>query len=490
MTAAVHQGGGWAQPDHVARTDSVPTLEDRLGWVHRQALRVPGEQALLLVGLGLITGVFRVIDDQGPWLWWLVPCLCAWLLRSWLHRRLVRQLSSAPAGELLRWDRRHRRLLLLQGSLTGLACSAYQPMASGVNQSVLLTVAFVCVAGAIPSLTHRLPLFAAYAALTAGPLALAVLLDTADIDHLYLVGLLVLLMMLVLWLMSSHLALVGHLRQQKARVDHLRGQLTEQVAQARSAHLAAEEASQAKTRLIAAASHDLRQPLLALGLHGLQLRSRLCQPRDVEVLDGLTRGVQALDTMLSDLLDYARAEDGALTPALQPVRMDLLYRRLLPQVTPCAFDRGLHLAWHGEHHTVWADPVMVERCLRNLILNAINHTDTGGVVVGARRRGNELLLQVWDSGCGLSPEAQRRIFEDYYCEPRATSTRASLRSPVLVSRPDAVAAGTAPRQGTGLGLGIVRRFSHLMGARVSLRSRVGRGSVFELAFQDRPDASA
>ena len=478
MTAAVHQGGGWGQPARAIPfgVESGPTLEDRLSWIRRQAVQAPGEQALQLIGLGLVTGVFRAIDAQGPWLWWLAPCLCAWALRTGLHRRLCAGLETASAAALLRWDRQHRALLLLQGALTGLACALYQPLASGVNQSTLLIVVFVCVAGAIPSLLHRLPLFALYATVTAGPLAAAVVLDTTDADHLHLVGSLVLLLVLVSWLLSSHLALVGHLLMQKARVEAMRRQLAEQAAHAQSARLAAEVANQAKTHLIAAASHDLRQPLLALNLYGLRLRSRLCEPRDLEVLEGVTRGVQALDTMLTDLLDYARCEAGAVAPRLQPIRVDAVYRRLLPQVAPCAFDRGLSLAWRGGQHTLWGDPVMVERCLRNLILNAVHHTESGGVLVGARRRGDEVLLQVWDSGCGLRPEQQTRVFEDHYQAPSEPTHCAHLAP-----------TEAATRQGTGLGLGIVRRFSHLMGARVGLRSQPGRGTVFELAFKGQGD---
>ncbi len=499
MTAAVHQGRGWAQPAPATASgpapgvEAGPTLQDRLSWIGQQLGRVPGEQALHLIGLGLVTGVFRVIDAQGPWLWWLALCLSAWALRAYLHRRLCSGPDWENPAALLRWDGRHRALLLLQGALTGLACAMYQPLASGANQSTLLIVVFVCVAGAIPSLLHRLRLFAVYAGVTAGPLAVAVVLDTADADHLHLVGSLVLLLVLVAWLLGSHLALVRHLLLQKARVEGMRREMSEQAAHAQAARLAAEVANQAKTHLIAAASHDLRQPLLALNLYGLRLRARLCEPRDLEVLDGVARGVQALETMLSDLLDYARCEAGAVAPRLQPIRVDTLYRRLLPQVAPSAFDRGLRLAWRGGHHTLWGDPVMVERCLRNLILNAVHHTDSGGVLVGARLRGGEVLLQVWDSGCGLHPQEQARVFEDHYQVPSESAPLAHRRQPLhaaTATETETATSADAPRQGTGLGLGIVRRFSHLMGARVGLRSSVGRGTVFELAFRAQAGSAA
>ena len=131
-----------------------------------------------------------------------------------------------------------------------------------------------------------------------------------------------------------------------------------------------------------------------------------------------------------------------------------IYERLRPQLNPCAFDRGLDLRWLGGHRLVWADPDMLERCLRNLVTNAIEHTEDGGVLVLARSRGPFVVLQVWDSGCGLTAEHQSRLFE---------------------------AGSTPARQGgRGLGLTIVRQLAHLMGAQLSVRSRLGRGTVFEL----------
>lgn len=440
-----------------------------------------------LVGMGLVAGVFRAIDPQGWWLWWLVPCGVVWLARCALLRGLALQVERIPSastgalGGYIRWDARNRLLVLLQGALTGVACAAHEPMASGLQQSTLLIVVFTWVLGAMPSMLDRVHTFAWHGLLTAGPLVVAVAIDTADTDHLNLVGSLLLLLGLLAWLLQGHLALIGHLRVENERVRQLRLELVRQATQEQAARVAAEVAHKAKTRLIATTSHDLRQPLLALSLYELQLRARLCEPRDVDLLDGIARSVQSLETLLSDLLDQARGDGSSVPPALQWVKLGPLFEHLAAQMQPCAFDRGLHLAWRGVHHQVWADPAMVERVLRNLILNAIEHTENGGVLVGARRRGSQVLLQVWDSGCGMEPDQQAVVFDD-----RCRSQWAAANT----QPPGNLQVAHSPRRSNGLGLGIVRRLSHLMGADVRLRSQPGKGTVFEITFRAPGDVFA
>jgi signal transduction histidine kinase len=437
----------------------VPSLVDRLSWIRKELRGTPMALTGHLLGMGIITGVLRDIDTQGPWHWWLLPCLCAWVGRWLLLERLGVWHGRMPAALLLRWERQDRALVLFQGAWTGAACGLYQPMASGLEQSTLMIVVFVCVVSAIPSLLGRVHLFASYAVVTVGPLAVAVLQDTADAERLHLVGSLVLLVALVVWMLAGHRALVGHLFRQRSLAQGLRLQLAEQAARAQAARLSAEQDSHAKSALIASAGHDIRQPLLALRLYALQLRAGLCGPREESILQAINCGLNSMETMIGDLLDVARAEVGAMAPQPTRVCMQDVYARLMPQVGPLALDKGLSLRWRGGHREVWGDAQMMERALRNLVLNAIEHTESGGVLVGARPQGSAVVLQVWDSGCGLDDEAQLRVFEDHY-----------------QVRPE-------HGRGCGLGLGIVRRLCHLMDAQVRLRSRRGCGTVFELRFR-------
>lgn len=479
MTAAVRQSGPW-RPAGSAVPQSgeapEPSLDDRLNWIQREYAGTPLELIGHLLGVGLVTGVFRSIDDNGPWLLWLALCACVLLARWVLHHRLGGEGDFIAHGRWLRWDRRNRALRLMQGLVTGLACGVYQPLASGVHQSTLMVVVFVCLVGAIPSMAGRLSGLVAYAVAAVGPLTLAVAWDTTDEDHLHLMGSLVLLMALVVGLVKNQRAVQWHWLHQKHRVDQLRLQLADQAAQAQVARLSAELGRQAQIQWMAAAGHDLRQPLLALHLQAQLLRARLFEPRDTALLEAMSRGLQSLELLINDLLDGARSETGLRTPRLQLVQLGDIYRRLQSQLGPCAFERGLSLTWRGAHRQVWADPLMVERCVRNLALNALAHTESGGVLVAARSRGGQLVIQVWDSGCGLRPEDERRLFHDHPA-PVGPATPAVVPFAAL---------GQDIQQSCGLGLGIVRRLAHLMGAEVAARSVAGRGSVFELRFNPAP----
>ena len=139
-----------------------------------------------------------------------------------------------------------------------------------------------------------------------------------------------------------------------------------------------------------------------------------------------------------------------------------LFERLRLNFEPTAFEKGLSLRFHGVRHHAYADPMVIERILRNLISNAIRYTEDGGVLVSCRTRGQHLCLQVWDSGIGIHTKEQDRIFEEFY---QTRSTR-----PLEPHH----------RKGLGLGLAIVKRLATLMEAPQTLRSRVGHGTVFTL----------
>jgi CheY-like chemotaxis protein/anti-sigma regulatory factor (Ser/Thr protein kinase) len=142
------------------------------------------------------------------------------------------------------------------------------------------------------------------------------------------------------------------------------------------------------------------------------------------------------------------------------VRLETLYARLRLSFEPAALDKGLALGFRGAALWVRADPLALERMLRNLVANAVRYTDAGGVLVSARVRGDRVLLQVWDSGIGVPPAALPRLFEEFY---QAHPSRAVSAS---------------ERRGMGLGLSIVGRLAALCGTRVQVHSREGRGSVF------------
>ncbi|MFO1317912.1 MAG: ATP-binding protein [Burkholderiales bacterium] len=235
--------------------------------------------------------------------------------------------------------------------------------------------------------------------------------------------------------------------------------LNAQLAATRAARDAAETANRAKTRFLAAASHDLRQPLHALGLFAARLSDRTRDPEDAALVQRITTSVASLESLFSALLDISRLEAGVVAADARALALDPLFERLANDFAPEAIEKGLRLAVVPTTCAVHSDPVLLERILRNLVANALRYTSEGGVVVGARRRGGHVSIEVWDSGPGIAPEHLDRVFEEFYQVGNPERDRS---------------------RGLGLGLAIVRRLARLLGHDVDVASQPGRGSVFRL----------
>ena len=248
----------------------------------------------------------------------------------------------------------------------------------------------------------------------------------------------------------------------KLQADHLLAQLRIEKLAADAARQEAEVANRAKTQFFTAASHDLRQPLHAMGLFAEALRQKNHDVEVAHLVNSINESVDALEGLFSELLDITRIDSGGIEVHPQHFPLADLYRKLRLHFEPAAFEKGLALRFRGALHVVHADPLLVERILRNLVSNAIRYTADGTVLVGCRRRGDRLWLQVWDTGPGIAEDQQTRVFEEFYQLPHGPRTEAHQR------------------KGLGLGLAIVKRLADLMGAPVELRSQPGRGTVFSL----------
>ncbi|MEY8876279.1 MAG: hybrid sensor histidine kinase/response regulator, partial [Leptothrix sp. (in: b-proteobacteria)] len=255
----------------------------------------------------------------------------------------------------------------------------------------------------------------------------------------------------------------------EVELQQARRRITELGADLERERAAAASAQRAKTQFFASASHDLRQPLHALVLFTETLRQQARDPALQPLLRNITASVQALEVLFDEVLDLTRIDSGGVPVRPRAFAMQEVYDRLRLHVEPVAFDKGLTLRWRGGAHWVQADPALVERILRNLVGNAIRYTEDGGVLVGCRRRGERVWLQVWDSGIGIREAALPQIFDEFY---QVSGTRALEPQ---------------HRKGVGLGLAIVKRLADLMAAPLTLRSVVGCGTVFQLEL---PGAAA
>jgi Na+/proline symporter/signal transduction histidine kinase len=225
----------------------------------------------------------------------------------------------------------------------------------------------------------------------------------------------------------------------------------------------AEEANISKTRFLAAAGHDILQPLNAARLYTASLLQRTEAGADIAETGALARNVdsalEAVEDIFSALLEMSRLDAGAMKVELSTFRIDELFRQLRIEFTPLAEKKGLKLTFAHSSLAVRSDRRLLRRLLQNLISNAVKYTPKGRVLVGVRRRRGKALLEVWDTGIGIPADKQKAVFREF-------------------ERLDC-GAGVAP--GLGLGLSIVERMARVLGHALSLRSRPGKGSVFAVA---------
>lgn len=235
------------------------------------------------------------------------------------------------------------------------------------------------------------------------------------------------------------------------------------------------EANAAKTRFLAAASHDLRQPVQALALNMAALELEAVTPAQGQLVQRMGRSLQALTQMFDVLLDISRLDAGIVPVALQPVSLRALLVRLRDDVAATAALRGLQVrlrlpAGLAACMTL-SDPVLLERCLRNLLDNAVKYTPQGELLLALRARAGGWQLEVWDTGIGMTPDVQAKAFDEFYQADNPARDRA---------------------RGLGLGLAIVQRLARLLGHGLHLQSRPGHGTrvALQLPRLDEPAAQA
>ena len=233
----------------------------------------------------------------------------------------------------------------------------------------------------------------------------------------------------------------------------------------------ADRANVAKSKFLAAASHDLRQPVQSLMLLMEVLSGRVTDGMTRNVLGTMERALGALKMLLDGLLDVSRLEAGAVVPEVEVFALSEVMDRVAANSRSVAVQKGLilHIVPCCAH--VRSDPMLLGRILQNLVENALRYTDRGRILIGCRRRGGNLRIEVWDTGIGIPVDQQDDIFQEFVQVGNASRNR---------------------DQGLGLGLAVVRRLSVMLGHSVTVRSMPGQGSVFsvEVPLAAPPSAKA
>ncbi len=243
-------------------------------------------------------------------------------------------------------------------------------------------------------------------------------------------------------------------------IEQLVRQLTEQ-------KQCAEQANQMKSRFLAAASHDLRQPIHALTLYVESLKSHVRGMQGDELHGKVAHSVDVLGSMLDVLLDVSRLDAGVIKPNYELFAMQPLLSRLYQEFFVLAQEKGLRLEMSDCGEQVYSDPLLLERVLRNLISNAIHYTEQGAISITSKTVAEGVELTVCDTGSGIAPEHLPHIFEEYYQIGNQQRDR---------------------RKGLGIGLAIVKRLDQLLGYQLRVSSTPGEGSRFVMVIPGgKPD---
>ncbi len=398
--------------------------------------------------------VMREAAPAGVLAAWIGAVYLLTLARVLVCRRFLRR----AAGPVRPWVRGFCLLSWTSGLLWGLA--GLLAVMSGQD----LLLAFGCVmlagmcSGAVPSLSAYPPAYVGSALGMVAPF-IAACLAAADGLHLVYAAFGVCLLAVNLYfsavtyrslrttvaLRFENSALIRSLEHERDRVA---------------------AADRAKTRFLAAAGHDLRQPVHALGMFTDILASRAEQgsvtPQDALHVARRQQGVlDGLNRLLDGLLDVSRLDAHLVRTERRAVALDALFDDIRLDYEPQARARGLRLVVAPTSLALQTDPALLRRILDNLLGNALSYTPAGWVLLSARRRRGGVLIQVWDTGAGIAPDLQETVFTEF---TRGTGAPAASQG----------------NEGLGLGLAIVRRLADLLQGDIALRSVTGKGSVFSL----------
>ena len=460
---------------------------------------LPASLAGNVAGVSVIALLFWSTTPRHVIAWWLVAFGLMLAVRIFLgHRFKLTQAAGVTASvDWPAWRLKWNLGTLSSAAMWGATAWLFYPSDQSIQQIGLIITIYTLSVAVVPVLATQPKVFLAFSALCFLPLA-ARIASEGTLYGYELAGILVLGFGLTTVLARSYRQALRRAIDLKLHADDLTAQLQVEKSaaeaaraeaegarveaegarsqaegarvEAEGARALAEIANRAKTQFFTAASHDLRQPLHAMGLFAEALRQKNHDVEVAHLVNSINESVDALEGLFSELLDITRIDSGGVEVHPQHFAMSDILRRLRLHFEPVAFDKGLALRLRGGQHWAHADPLLVERILRNLVSNAIRYTADGTVLVSCRRKGDALLLQVWDSGVGIGQAQQARVFEEFYQVPATQE----------VVPHAAKQAAAHERKGLGLGLAIVKRLADLLQAPLSMQSQLGRGTVFSL----------
>lgn len=438
------QGAETARSQRARRQQALLIAAARNGL---EQMHVVGWLVLALVPLQVFVSA-EIWSSALAWLWALAAGALGIAMVAWPRRRWRAGTSSA-------------RLTMLVGAAALLAAAPaalMPPLATAMHEAstwVWVVAAFATAVGATVAPSAPAAGAMAFAPPLAAALALRPML-AAGLSPLAAAG------PLALAGVSGGVLAYGiawHLRRGWRRQMLLALEQAARLREAEGTRDAALRADADKSRFLAIASHDLRQPVHALGLFAATLHKRLLTSPDEPLARNLVRSVDGLERSFNAMLDISRLDGDAVTPRSQTFPLRDMFRRLHMQYAGQAELAGLALRFSPGGKSVTSDPQLLERIVGNLVHNAIRYTSTGGIVVVARSTRTHINVEVWDTGAGIGAGDLPRIFEEFFQVGRGERDRS---------------------QGLGMGLAIVKRLAALLGHRLEVVSAPGRGTMFRV----------
>jgi len=429
-----------------APADRLPTPPDvaaeRLRLLHRQ---IPRGQVLNLSLATIFAGALGLqMQNARPWIW-MAAFLAVVIVRQWLHYFVLPPARGRPIGRATYLF--YTLAAVLSGAGWGSALYILELGSTEVLVLTALTLGGV-MAGALSVLSYQLSVYVGFALPIALPLAFHFL--TREPDGTAVLGLMVLVYLAgCVYFSLVFNRIVTETLYLKYANDGLLQDLQRQ-------KQIAEDANVAKSKFLAAASHDLRQPLHALNLLIEALKTSRSDRERSAIYPRVEQSLEALGKLFNALLDISKLDAAAVTPEPSDFRLEAMLGPCVREFEAEARRKGLRLRCRGCAALVRTDPLLLERVVRNLISNAIRYTERGGVLIACRKRRHGVLFQVWDTGIGIQEERIPEVFEEF----RQVDNPHRDRS-----------------RGLGLGLAIVRRLCALLDLPLTLHSRHGRGTV-------------
>jgi signal transduction histidine kinase/CheY-like chemotaxis protein len=402
----------------------------------------------LVVGLALLYGFWRIAPQSVLYAWGSA-LLGMILIRTHFYIRY----RSNPGTIFLP---RQSRDLMIGSALSGLLWGAaglvfFQPDALEYQLFILFILVGMG-AGAITSLTAFMPVFYVFFPVSMIPMSIQ-LFSLGEPIQLSL-GVMSVAYVIALCFFGHNInrTLIESLSLRFENID-LVDQLSTQKDQA-------EQANIAKSRFLAAASHDLRQPLHALTLYVSLLDQTDQDPQSRQLLHQISRSISTLQQLFNGLLDISKLDAGTLTPEYEHIPLQSILNRLNHDFSTDAHMQGLQFQIDESGEILFTDPTLFEQILRNYLANALRYTKQGSVQLTSTRQGDAVRIDVTDTGIGIPHDQQERIFSEFYQVDNPERDRS---------------------KGLGLGLAIVERISCLLNHRIEMRSSLGEGSTFSVS---------